>query len=463
MSAQAFQEEERPEERRPRIRLVRWLSVPRYPPFDKYGVPRGLIKVSRKFYSAKLKSVFDFTWPAVFWATAKQFAGKSMLLEDIMLEYIDHGGKAVDIFSADDDEGLGWLLWLLKFLEAGDKGHRMLLLCGNKVDLTFRDGSTAKRLVDAGMLEWAHIGELKSRTPDDVRASYGRLSKYQVVVTVPAFFYNANEMFNSLSDLLDLLKQRGRTVWSRNGKREIYCLAVRESKVLLASRYYAGKIQSRQDAEMDLIDLVDKAFHTGVALAFDSLRYMSITPEVRDITHFTFIKKLGKMKLPREFNYVLRFAAPRWLRRMRKGHFCLYTDEDDVFFGVNDPVDWHVERGEAMMGKVGIDVVANDKSKRPAAQPEGATEQSALDEGEVSQAGDKKWKVSKSIHERIVRLILEEGLSYASATSQLEVGDDVEPAAPTKVSKTTLFNEVKAHREKLCMCKQEDEGAGARP
>ncbi|MDG7025106.1 MAG: hypothetical protein JRN45_11370 [Nitrososphaerota archaeon] len=459
MEVQAVEEGER-DEKPSRIKLVRWLSVPRYPPFDKYGVPRGPIKVSRKFYSSKLKRVFDFTWPAVFWVTAKQFAGKSTLIEDIMLEYIDHGGKAIDIFSADDDEGLGWLLWLLKHLERGDRGHKVLLLCGNKVDLAFREGSVARKLEEEGNLKWSHIGELKSRNPDDVRASYARLSEYQVVLTVPAFFYNANEMFNSLSDLIELLKQRGRVVWSRDGKREIYCLAVRESKVLLASRYYAGKIQSRQDAEMDLIDLVDKAFHTGVALAFDSLRYMSITPEVRDITHFTFIKKLGKMKLPREFNYVLRFAAPRWLRRMRKGQFCLYTDEDDVFFGVNEPVDWHIERGEAIMGKVGIDVVVNERSKRPQKdEAEDGTEQSALDEGK-GDAGPatRKWKVSDSVHKRVVSLILEEGMSYSSAIAKMEVGDDVDPQASVKISQGTAYNEVKAHREKLCLCDQAEEG-----
>ena len=456
MTAQVLQEEG--EEKPSRIRLVRWLSVPRYPPFDKYGVPRGRIKVSRNFYFSKLKRVFDFTWPAVFWATAKQFAGKSTLIEDIMLEYIDHGGKAIDIFSADDDEGLGWLLWLLQHLERGDKDHRILLLCGNKVDLAFREGSIAKKLEEAGMLKWSHIGELKSRVPEDVRTSYAKLSNYQVVLTVPAFFYNPNEMFSSLSDLIDLLKQRGRVVWSRDGKREIYCLAIRESKVLLASRYYAGKVQSRQDAEMDLINLVDKAFHTGIALAFDSLRYMSITPEVRDITHFTFIKKLGKMKLPREFNYVLRFAAPRWLRRMRKGHFCLYTDEDDVFFGVNEPVDWHIERGEAIMEKVGLDVVANDRSKRPApAEKDEGTEQSSLEEGSADEKFSRKWKVSRSIHERVVALILEEGMSYSSAIAKMEAGDDVDPQISVKISQGTAYNEVKAHREKLCLCDQAEE------
>jgi hypothetical protein len=433
--------------RRQRIRLVRWLNVPRRPPFDRYGIPRGVIKVSKAFYRNKLESVFDFTWPAVYWFVAKQFAGKSVGVEDVMLEYIDHGGKAIDCYSADDDEGLGWLIWL----ETAPEGTKVLLLCGNKVDLVFREGSRAKALYDSGKLEWKHFGDLRSRTPEQVRESFGILEPYKVVLTVPAFFYNANEMFLSLSSLIDLMKQRGRVVWSKNGRREVYCVGIRESKVLLASRYYAGKIVSRQDAEMDLVDLVDKAFHTGVAEVFDSLRYMSITPDVREITHHTMIKKLGKMKLPPEFKYVLRYANPRWLRRMRRGMFCLYTDEDDVFVGVNDPVPWHIERGTAPLLDLGIDVVVVDRKAKPAV-PEEATEQSRISDG-----GERKWKVSQAIHGRIWRLVNDEGLSYGSTREKLEEGDDVEPADPVKLSVATVFNEAKAHREHLCMCPDEPE------
>jgi hypothetical protein len=410
-----------------RIRLVRWLNVPRYPPFDRFGVPRGPIKVTRDFYAGKLRRVFDFTWPAVYWTTAKQFAGKSTLIENILEEYIDNGGTGIDIYSADDDEGIGWC----------NTGRKVLLLCGNRVDLKF-----SKKQYD-----WMHIGDLKFKSPDQVVESFGKLDPYQVVVTVPAFFYSANEMFTSLSSLLDLLKQRGRVQWTFGGKRKIFCLAVRESKVLLASRYYAGKIASRQDAEMDLIDLVDKAFHTGIALAFDSLRYMSVTPEVRDITHFTFIKRLGRMKLPKEFNYILRFVQPRWLRRMSKAEFCLYTDEDDVFYGVNEPVPWHVGRGEAILRKLGIEVTPNQKAGRPEPAEEGA-EQTTL-----SEAQNKKWKVSSEIHKRIVNLVVAEGLSYSTSKSRLEEGTDVEPQTPVKLSSATLFNEVKAHKEGLCLCR----------
>ncbi|MDA4133217.1 MAG: hypothetical protein OK454_08870, partial [Thaumarchaeota archaeon] len=174
--------------RKPRFKVLRWCNVPRHPPFDRYGIPRGLIKVSRAFYKAKIESVFDFTWPAVYWFLAKQFAGKSTGVEDIALEYVDNGGTAIDIFSADDDEGAGW----------ADSEYKILFLCGNKVDLAF-----SKKKYD-----WMHVGELKSSTPEEVVESLHILERYQVVVTVPGFFYNMNEMFRSLSYLLDLLKQR---------------------------------------------------------------------------------------------------------------------------------------------------------------------------------------------------------------------------------------------------------------
>ncbi len=438
----------------PRFHVKRWLNVPRFPPFDRYGIPRGPIKVSRSFYKAKCQRVFDFTWPAVFWFLAKQFAGKSTGVEDVAMEYVDRGGTAIDIFSADDDEGAGW----------ADSGYKVLFLCGNKVDLSFVKTS----------YDWMHVGDLKSSTPEEVIESIHKLEQYQVVVTVPGFFYNMNEMFRSLSYLLDLLKQRGRSRWSWPDHRRIFCLMVREAKVLLASRYYSGKISSRQDAEMDMIDLVDKAFHSGTALCLDSLRYMNITPEVRDITHFSFIKKLGRMKLPREFNFILRYVNPRFLRRMKRSQFVLYTDEDEVYYGTNDPVPWHVKRGEPVLERLGIKVTykpENEKKKGgvTAPAPEAAEEEQSYvtpppagEDPDLStdEVQTKKWKVSLAIHRRILSLIKVKGLSYKGAKEALEEGQDTDPPSSVKLSVATLHKEVHSHDEGLCLCPEDEPGRG---
>ncbi len=421
----------------PRLFHVKgWLNAPRNPPFDRFGIPRGSIKVTRGFYNSKLERVFDFTAPGVFWFTAKQFAGKSTGVEDIEIEYIEHGGTAIDIFSADDEEGAGFC----------DSGYKVLLLTGDRVDLGF---SKTK-------YDWMHVGDLKMNTPDQIIESLNLLARYQVVVTVPGFFYDANEMFRSLSRLIELLKRRGLVQWTfPDGSTKIFCVAVREAKVLLASRYYSGKINSRQDAEMDLIDLVDKAFHTGIALCFDSLRYMSITPEIRDITHYMFIKRLGRMKLPPEFNFIMRYVNPRYMRRMPKHHYVLYTDEDDVYFGTNDAVPWHVKRGEPVLSRLGIEVTYKEKKvKAPSsgspAEPGQDTEDQVA-ESRQTEVGGKKWKVALDIHKRIVDLVTTQGLSYARAQVKLETETGLH------LSSTTLFNEMKVHKAKLCLCQNGEE------
>ncbi len=431
--------EERP--RSTRFAVTRWLTAPRAPPFDRYGIPRGPIKVSRKYYKWKIAHVFDFTWPAVFWFIGKQFSGKSTGVEDVEIEYIEHGGTAIDLCSADDQEGAGM----------AKAGYKTLFLCGNKVRLQF-----SKKQYD-----WMHVGDLKTATPDEVKASLLKLAEYQAVITVPGFYYSAHEMFRCVSYLIDLLKQRGMVRWTWGDKRHIFCVAIREAKMLLASRYYAGKVSSRQDAEMDLIDLVGKAFHTGIALCLDALRYMSITPEVRDITHYQFIKKLGRMKLPPEFNVIMRSVNPRYMRRMPKSKFILYTDEDDVYAGANRTVPWHVERGVPVLEELGIDVVPEEgvEEKPLEGTPKSAGGEAEEESTNVTEVTGKKWKVAVEIHKRIWALVDGQGLSYERAKQLLATGEDVPKERggplPMKLSVATVFKEAKAHREGVCICPED--------
>ena len=342
---------------------------------------------------------------------------------------VRRNGKAVWSGNSDDDEGAAWIR----------SGYwPILFICGNKVDLKY-DKERYPRL------DWCHIGELKAKSPEQAQAALARLEKYKVVVTVPSFYFNPNEMFHALSDLIDLLKLRGKSKWTVDGKRKILCVIVREAKILLASRYWAGAVQSRQDAEMDLIDLNDKAYHTGLALAFDSLRFTSITPEVRDIADYTFIKRLGRMKIPKELNYILRYARPRYLRRMPKAEFVLYTDTDDIYSGHNAAVKWHVNRGEAPLDLLGIKPEYNVNASRPAT-PEGAAVQTTIEEANEVQS--KKWKVAVAIHKRIVQLVIVEGFSVRKAADKLEH----EEKDPIKLSISTVHAEVKSHRSGLCLC-----------
>jgi len=185
--------------------------------------------------------------------------------------------------------------------------------------------------------------------------------------------------------------------------------------------------------------------NTGLALAFDSLRFTSITPEVRDIADYTFIKRLGRMKIPKELNYILRYARPRYLRRMPKAEFVLYTDTDDIYSGHNAAVKWHVNRGEAPLDLMGIKPEYNVNASRPAT-PEGAAVQTTIEEANEVQS--KKWKVAVAIHKRIVQLVIVEGLSVRKAADKLEH----EEKDPIKLSISTVHAEVKSHRSGLCLC-----------
>ena len=201
------------------IKLLHWLNVPRYPPFDRWGVPRGPVMITREAYYNKMTLVYDFSMPATHWFLAKRFVGKSTGAEDVGIEYIECvredsvGGTVIDFYSSDDDEGANWV-------KSGY--YPILLISGNKVNVEFEEGSLSAILFKEGKLKWCHIGDLgnpQAMTREQLEATIRNLESFKVVVTVPGLYYNANEMFRALSAMIDILKQRGKTRWIIQGKR----------------------------------------------------------------------------------------------------------------------------------------------------------------------------------------------------------------------------------------------------
>jgi hypothetical protein len=260
----------------------------------------------------------DFTKPSTWWFFGKRFSGKSSGAEMVTAKHVDAGATAFDLFAARDNENLAWCRSPFK---------DVYLVCGDN----------AKLVTD---FPWCKSSEFVLREAE----------KHEIVVTCPGFYLrNEYLQYSTLSKMVDILKWRDE--WDK-----LDCLVVREASRLIASRIYAGKVSNRIEAEYDFIDLHNEAYHTGVTAAIDSLRPVSIATDVREIANYTVMKRLGKMRIPKEFNYLMRYIDPTYMRRMPPGEFILYTDNDDLAIGKFDEIPWHVKRGENILKSLNIQV-----------------------------------------------------------------------------------------------------------
>lgn len=315
------------------LRIKRWLNPPRFPSWSE-RFPE--LKISREEYKGVISEVFDFTLPKTWWEFGKKKSGKSTFIEWILLNVILFGGVGLDIFSSDDNEALGWLrsLWA--------NSWKILLVIGDMVDLAFQDESRYPNV------KVMHVKEFHVSTIDE----------FDLIITVPSFYINRSEMYLALSHIVELFRSRASRGWEK-----VCMMGVREARELMNSRWEAGAANNQQEAEKDFININGQAEHNGGGLALDSLRPMSITIQVRDLADYVVMKRLGRLQVPEELDYMFRFVSWKYARKMPIKDFIVYTDTDDIFYGDCDPIDWHVKRGENMLRNLGIWITAKPQSE----------------------------------------------------------------------------------------------------
>ncbi len=342
----------------------------------------------------------EITWKqaSTSWVYGMRFAGKSNLVEIIGLKYLlsamrrTYKNTLFDIFSARDSESLGWVR---------SPWNDVLLVVGNSVSLHTN-------------LKWIRMEDFALKEAEE----------HEVVITVPRFFSTEYEMFATLSSLVDILKWR-----VGFDPRSIDCLLIREAGQLLASRLVSGAARNIQEAEYDFIDMHNQAYHVGLATVIDSLRPISIAPAVRELANYTFMKRMGKMKIPRELYYILKRVDPYWLRRMRDDEFLLHTDKDNYAAGTNPLLPWHIQRGEDIVKGLGIQIEPNIAKAK---------------ELETKDSTPKReHKVTPEYHKEIITL-KEEGKSYRAIIDLLQ--------GKVHLSLQNISIETHNHHRQVCSC-----------
>ena len=249
---------------------------------------------------------------------------------------------------------------------ADDK--KILVLHGENVDI---DSSFPTKCVEAVKL--THFEE------------------YDIIVSASPLYLSIDQEFSHAAKLTDLLYKR------LHYKRLIYLLC-REA----ANFYYSRlKVSDNQIfAKSQMIYLIREARHMGIALGLDSVRYYAIDIDIRNLADYMILKAQGVQGLAKDLNWLYSYFNPSTIRNMKPQNFFIITRKGTLGLGEFPFHEWHKREKENILKAVGIKVEYGEELK----------------EGEYR--GTFRT-VSDREHAEIIRLYVEEGLSYEKIAEKL--------------------------------------------
>lgn len=221
-------------------------------------------------------------------------------------------------------------------------------------------------------------------------------------------------MYRSITDIIELLQ--GRTVFP---PKKINFLLVREARNLLTSQLRAGKAKTMAIAEEATIDLIQEAYHANLALGIDTLRPNTLNINMREISNFVYIKKMGRLAVPREFWWIMRKIEPTFFRNMHVRDYIFFSDSNNIAVKSFDEPFWHHIRGKDILKRHNI-IVESANSPEPVLL-------------------DSRRKVTEEGHRKIVEL-------RKTGMSQLKIGLELDPI----VTRYTVMKELGLHNAGKC-------------
>ncbi|RLG44109.1 MAG: hypothetical protein DRN81_05225, partial [Thermoproteota archaeon] len=135
---------------------------------------------------------------------------------------------------------------------------------------------------------------------------------------------------------------------------EPWFVLIREAANWLYARLKV--VKDDKMAKKDFIKALREAYHSGLAVGVDTIRWTNIDKEVRDVSDCIFIKQVGSIGLPEDLKWMYRYVNPFSLMRAKPEAFMLVTRKGAVGFGKFDYPPWHKERKENIFKTTGIEV-----------------------------------------------------------------------------------------------------------
>lgn len=255
-----------------------------------------------------------------------KFSGKSALGENITANYRETGSAVYDFYSAKDNEGLAAL----------DP------LCPFRKEVVLVHDDTVRFRFEKENFETLPFSKLKPwDTPDG-----------KWYVTCKRFFPSEYSMYEALYRFTQLMEERAEYAWNR-----VDVIFIREAQEWLASRTKTNQAETKKEAQDEFIDFHNQTVHSGFALVLDSQRDVEVAKNLRELSTYTYYKKLGNMEIPEKIYWIMGPKANYLLDTLRiqePDQFLIWSDNDCLGMGTFEYPPWHINRGSGLMRRLGI-------------------------------------------------------------------------------------------------------------
>ena len=247
-------------------------------------------------------------------------AGKSSLLENLALCYMDNGHNILDLFGSRDGEGLAWL----RAPELEDKDKDILIVHGENVKI-----------------------ESKYQMKTVAQVTLDDFDKYRLIISASPLYYGTDDQFYQSAILTNKIYER--LSWEK-----LTFTVVREASNLYYSRLKVS--ESQIVAKANMIYLIREARHVGIALGLDTIRFYALDIDIRSLSDYMFIKKLGMYGLPKDLNFLYSYVDPKAFRHFKPDEYVMLTKNGAIGLGYFPKIEWHKREGEDILKAVGIDI-----------------------------------------------------------------------------------------------------------
>ena len=213
---------------------------------------------------------------------------------------------------------------------------------------------------------------------------------YDIVVSASPLYLSIDQEFSHADKLTDLLYKR------LHYKRLVY-MVCRE-----AANFYYSKLKVSDNqvfAKSQMIYLIREARHMGIALGLDSVRFYAIDIDIRNLADYMILKAQGVQGRAKDLKWLYSYFNPSTIRNMKPQNFFIITRKGALGLGNFSFHEWYKAEKENILKAVGIKVEYREE----------------LNEGE--HRGTFRT-VSDKEHAEMVRLYIEEGLSYEKIVEQ---------------------------------------------
>ena len=94
----------------------------------------------------------------------------------------------------------------------------------------------------------------------------------------------------------------------------------------------------------------------GYAVGVDTIRWTSIDKEIRDVSDYIFIKRVGVQGLPKDLRFIYGYVNPASLMNPKPHQFVLLSNRGPIAAGVFSKPPWHKEEKENLFKELDIQI-----------------------------------------------------------------------------------------------------------